>query len=89
MLLNKETKPSQTLPSRLGPSNKLTASLQNGKILQEQVSELFEIKLLIMNIKMDLPLNNLYWLICHKTKPNQRKQNRFSSKYQILEHYMF
>ena len=22
---------------------------------------------------MDLALNNLYWLICHKTKPNQTK----------------
>ena len=24
-----------------------------------------------MFIKMDLALNNLQWLICHKTKPNQ------------------
>ena len=24
---------------------------------------------------MDLALNNIQWLICHKTKPNQTKQN--------------
>ena len=32
-------------------------------------TELVEIKLLIC-IKMDLTLNNLQWLICHKTKSN-------------------
>ena len=32
--------------------------------------ELLEIELIIC-IKMDLALNNLQWLICHKTKPNQ------------------
>ena len=30
--------------------------------------ELFEIELII-HIKMDLALNNLQWLICHKTQP--------------------
>ena len=25
-------------------------------------------------IKMDLALNNLQWLICHKTKPNPTKR---------------
>ena len=25
-------------------------------------------------INMDLALNNLQWLICHKTKPNQQQQ---------------
>ena len=33
---------------------------------------MFEIELFIW-IKMDLALNNLQWLICHKTKPNQTK----------------
>ena len=28
---------------------------------------------LFIFIKMDLALNNLQWLICHKTKPNQTK----------------
>ena len=32
-------------------------------------TELFEIELFIC-IKMDLALNNLQWLMCHKTKPN-------------------
>ena len=27
--------------------------------------------------KIDLALDNLQWLICHKTKPNQTKQNNF------------
>ena len=35
---------------------------------------MFEIELFIC-IKMDLELNNLQWLICHKTKPNQSKPN--------------
>ena len=35
-------------------------------------TELFEIELFIC-IKMDLVLNNLQWLICHKIKPNQTK----------------
>ena len=26
--------------------------------------------------KMDLALNNLQWLMCHKTKPNQTKPNQ-------------
>ena len=28
--------------------------------------------------KEDLALNNLQWLICHKTKPNQTKPKMFS-----------
>ena len=27
--------------------------------------------------KMDLRLNNLQWLICHKTKPNQTKPKQY------------
>ena len=27
-------------------------------------------------MKMDLTLNNLQWLICHKIKPNQTKPNQ-------------
>ena len=34
------------------------------------LTELFEIELFIC-IKMDLELNNLKWLMYHKTKPNQ------------------
>ena len=30
---------------------------------------------LIYIYKKDLALNNLQWLICHKNKPNQKKQN--------------
>ena len=26
--------------------------------------------------KMDLALNNLQWLMCHKTKPNETKSNK-------------
>ena len=40
--------------------------------------------------KKDLALNNLQWLICHKTKPNQppsatfkRRFNRFKHAYMI------
>ena len=33
-------------------------------------TELFETELFIC-IKMDLTLNNLEWLMCHKTRPNQ------------------
>ena len=29
---------------------------------------------------MDLALNNLQWLICHKTKPNQTKPNQKGDK---------
>ena len=29
---------------------------------------------LFVCIKLDLALNNLQWLICHKTKPNQTNQ---------------
>ena len=36
-------------------------------------TELFEIELFIC-IKMDLTLNNLQWLICHKIKPNQTQK---------------
>ena len=38
-----------------------------------------EIIYLIYMYKKDLALNNLQWLICHKTKPNpkQTKQHRF------------
>ena len=32
---------------------------------------------LIIYIKMDLALNNLQRLICHKTKPNQTNQSNF------------
>ena len=35
---------------------------------------------LIIYIKMDLALNNLQQLICHKTQPNQTKPNQ---KYMI------
>ena len=34
-----------------------------------------EIIYLIYMYKKDLVLNNLQWLICHKTKPNQTKPN--------------
>ena len=37
-------------------------------------TEFFEIELFIC-IKMDLALNNLLWLICHKTKLDQTKPN--------------
>ena len=30
---------------------------------------------LIYMYKLDLALNNLQWLICHKTRPNQTKPN--------------
>ena len=40
------------------------------------LTELFEIELFIC-IKMDLALNNLQWLMCHKTKQNQTKLLRF------------
>ena len=33
--------------------------------------ELFEIERFIC-IRMDLALNNLQWMKCHKTKPNQK-----------------
>ena len=36
--------------------------------------ELFELEQFIC-IKMDLALNNLEWLMYHKTKPNQTKAN--------------
>ena len=29
-----------------------------------------------IDIKMDLALNNLQWLMCHKTKPNLTKPNQ-------------
>ena len=34
---------------------------------------------LFICIKMDLALNNLQWLMCHKTKPNQTKRNQIKS----------
>ena len=33
---------------------------------------------LINMYKKDLALNNLQWLICHKTKPNQTKQSELN-----------
>ena len=33
---------------------------------------MFEIEVFVC-IKMDSALNNLQWLICHKTEPNERK----------------
>ena len=36
-------------------------------------TELFEIELFIC-IKIDLALNNLQWLKCHKIKPNQENK---------------
>ena len=29
---------------------------------------------------MDLALNNLEWLMCHKTKPNQTNQNNLTAR---------
>ena len=34
--------------------------------------------------KKDLVLNNLQWLICHKTKPNETKSNQFMSECFVL-----
>ena len=34
---------------------------------------------------MDLALNNLQWLMCHKTKPNQFAQSLF----QVPDNYSF
>ena len=39
-----------------------------------------EIIYLMYMDKMDLALNNLQWLICHKTQPNQTKPNLFLSQ---------
>ena len=35
---------------------------------------------------MDLALNNLHWLICHETKPNQTKPNTnvYVDKYTVI-----
>ena len=33
---------------------------------------------LIYMYKKNLTLNNLQWLVCHKTQPNQTKPNLFS-----------
>ena len=41
-----------------------------------------EIIYVIYRYKKDLALNNLQWLICHKTKPNQTKL--FSSCYKMF-----
>ena len=35
-----------------------------------------EIIYLIYTYKKDLALNNLQWLICHKTKPNQTRPDQ-------------
>ena len=43
---------------------------------------MFEIESFIC-VKMDLAWNNLQWLIWHKTKPNQTKQNRTFLKSQM------
>ena len=32
---------------------------------------------------MDLALNNLQWLICHKTKPNQTYENSYYAKHTL------
>ena len=32
----------------------------------------------------DLALNNLHWLICHKTKPNQRKPSVMFIKFSMI-----
>ena len=37
-----------------------------------------EIIYLIYMYKKDLVLNNIPWLICHKTKPNQTKSHVFN-----------
>ena len=44
------------------------------------LSDLFEIELFI-NIKMDLALNNQQCLVCHKTRPNQTKQDSVNYSY--------
>ena len=46
------------------------------------LKELFEIELFIC-IKIDLALNNLQLLICHKIKPNQTKPNFITSNWVI------
>ena len=42
--------------------------------------ELFEIELFIC-IKMNLALNNLKWLICHKTHTNKQTNCHYGIKY--------
>ena len=44
------------------------------ELWEMQSIELFEIEL-CKYIKMDSALNNLQWVICHKTKPNETKPN--------------
>ena len=34
--------------------------------------------------KEHMALNNLQWLICHKTQPNQAKPNHIESSYQLF-----
>ena len=34
--------------------------------------------------KQDLVLNNLQWLICHKTKPNPKKDNENAEPFFII-----
>ena len=39
--------------------------------------------------KEDLALNNLQWLVCHKTKPNQTKPNQITYYiYIYIERYI-
>ena len=39
---------------------------------------------LFLCIKMDLALNNIQWLICHQTKPNQTKM--LPTNYSLRNH---
>ena len=39
--------------------------------------------------KEDMALNNLQWLICHKTKPNQTKPNHIYLIYMYKEDLAF
>ena len=55
------------LPSLLGP---LWPSGSNRTKLYLCETELFKIEWFI-SIKIDLALNNLLWLICHKAEPKQ------------------
>ena len=37
--------------------------------------------------KLDLALNNIQWLICHKTKPNQTKPNLCTLRNMFHPHF--
>ena len=39
--------------------------------------------------KEDLALNNLQWLICHKTKPNQIREETFCKNSDFLLQFMY